>query len=106
MPLPCNPPASSARSPQDGFTASTDRPHCPRHLAYLREIVAIEDGQVLDLGRHQLVPRLEQNFRREDDYFSHTRNAPTLIEKLASLEPTVLACMHGSAWTGDGGALL
>ena len=25
---------------------------------------------------------------------------------MASLEPQLLACMHGSAWRGDGGALL
>jgi hypothetical protein len=40
------------------------------------------------------------------DYFSHTTHAPRLIEKLAALEPKVLACMHGSAWTGDGAGLL
>lgn len=45
-------------------------------------------------------------FRKQEDYFSHTRNAPALIEKLARLEPSVLACMHGSAWKGDGGAML
>jgi flavorubredoxin len=45
-------------------------------------------------------------FRQRDDYFSHSRNAPALIEKLASLQPRVLACMHGSAWEGDGAAML
>ena len=40
------------------------------------------------------------------DYFSHTREAPTLIDKLARLQPSVLACMHGSAWAGDGAAML
>ena len=33
-----------------------------------------------------------------------TRTA--LQENLAALEPTTLACMHGSAFRGDGGALL
>jgi hypothetical protein len=28
------------------------------------------------------------------------------LERLASAHPTTLACMHGSAWRGDGGALL
>ena len=28
------------------------------------------------------------------------------IGKLAACEPTTLASMHGSAWTGDGAALL
>jgi len=45
-------------------------------------------------------------FRREMDYFSHTRNADALLEKLARNNPRTLAVMHGSAWTGDGAALL
>jgi flavorubredoxin len=40
------------------------------------------------------------------DYFSHTKNSAALIDKLARLEPTTLACMHGAAWRGDGAALL
>ncbi len=45
-------------------------------------------------------------FRSQMDYFSHSANAPMLIEKLANLHPTLLACMHGSAWAGDGSAHL
>ena len=45
-------------------------------------------------------------FRRRMDYFSHTKNAGSMLEKLASTNPTTLACMHGSAWRGDGGKLL
>jgi flavorubredoxin len=45
-------------------------------------------------------------FRSQMDYFAHGSDTPKLIEKLAGLEPTTLACMHGSAWTGDGAALL
>ena len=40
------------------------------------------------------------------DYFSHTRNAAALLEKLARTQPRTLACMHGSAWRGDGASLL
>jgi flavorubredoxin len=40
------------------------------------------------------------------DYFAHGRAQGALFEKLASLEPRTLACMHGSAWEGDGAALL
>jgi flavorubredoxin len=40
------------------------------------------------------------------DYYSHTKNCGALIDKLARLEPTTLACMHGSAWRGDSAALL
>ena len=45
-------------------------------------------------------------FRQQMDYFSHTKNAREMLEKLASTEPTTLACMHGSAWRGDGSKLL
>ncbi len=40
------------------------------------------------------------------DYFSHTRRAGALLERLAACAPRTLACMHGSAWEGDGAALL
>jgi len=45
-------------------------------------------------------------FRQPMDYFSHSRNAGPILEKLAATEPRTLAVMHGSAWSGDGGALL
>ena len=45
-------------------------------------------------------------FRRQMDYFSHTRHARALLDKLAACRPSTLACMHGSAWRGDGAALL
>ncbi|MCW5773376.1 MAG: MBL fold metallo-hydrolase [Rhodospirillaceae bacterium] len=45
-------------------------------------------------------------FRHRFDYFSHTRNLDMLIERLAALQPKTLACMHGSAWQGDGAGLL
>jgi flavorubredoxin len=45
-------------------------------------------------------------FRRPLDYYSHTRDGRTHLERLARLEPATLACMHGSAWRGDGGKLL
>jgi flavorubredoxin len=45
-------------------------------------------------------------FRQPMDYFSHTRHVRALIARLAAAGPTTLACMHGSAWQGDGGRLL
>jgi hypothetical protein len=47
-----------------------------------------------------------EDFRARMDYFSYTRNARTMIERLAACAPATLACMHGSAWRGDGAALL
>ena len=45
-------------------------------------------------------------FRGAMDYYSHAKDGPSLVGKLAETEPALLACMHGSAWRGDGGALL
>jgi flavorubredoxin len=45
-------------------------------------------------------------FRRTADYYSHTKHARALLARLAATRPTTLACMHGSAWSGDGAALL
>ncbi|HET9045745.1 MAG TPA: MBL fold metallo-hydrolase [Casimicrobiaceae bacterium] len=40
------------------------------------------------------------------DYYAHSPDTHHLLERLASTAPTTLACMHGSAWRGDGAALL
>jgi flavorubredoxin len=45
-------------------------------------------------------------FRHAMDYYSHTKNADAMLDRLASTGPTTLACMHGSAWHGDGAMLL
>jgi flavorubredoxin len=45
-------------------------------------------------------------FRKEMDYYSHTKNGRQLLQKLAATNPRTLACMHGSAWQGDGSKLL
>ena len=45
-------------------------------------------------------------FRVSMDYYAHSTQTQSLLEKLASFAPETLACMHGSSWRGDGGALL
>lgn len=45
-------------------------------------------------------------FRGEMDYFAHAKNTRSTLERLAAEKPTTLACMHGSAWRGDGAQLL
>jgi flavorubredoxin len=47
-----------------------------------------------------------EDFRQRMDYFSYTKNTHSILERLASTEPTTLACMHGSTWSGDGAKLL
>jgi flavorubredoxin len=45
-------------------------------------------------------------FRGQMDYYAHSPDTTTILERLAKERPKVLACMHGSAWQGDGAALL
>jgi flavorubredoxin len=45
-------------------------------------------------------------FRQKMDYWAHSPNTREALERLAAEKPTTLACMHGSAWRGDGAALL
>jgi flavorubredoxin len=94
-----------------------DTPHLPHGWdcgflfdARTRTLLA---GDLFTQGGSDLPPLVDgdilgpsEAFRAPMDYYSHTRNAPTLIEKLARLEPTTLACMHGSSWQGDGAKLL
>jgi len=40
------------------------------------------------------------------DYWANAASTRPALERLASLQPTTLACMHGSAWTGDGAGLI
>ena len=70
-------------------------------------------GDLFTQGGSDLPPITEADilgpseaFRQGMDYFSHTKNARALLEKVASTKPTTLACMHGSAWHGDGAKLL
>ncbi len=70
-------------------------------------------GDLLTQGGADLPPLTESDilgpseaFRMQLDYFSHAKNARTMLERLAATQPTTLACMHGSAWRGDGAQLL
>ena len=45
-------------------------------------------------------------FRAPLDYFSHAPQTAAILRRLAEENPRTLACMHGSAWRGDGRALL
>jgi flavorubredoxin len=45
-------------------------------------------------------------FRTAMDYFAHAPQTRELLLRIASTEPRTLACMHGSAFRGDGGAAL
>lgn len=94
-----------------------DAPHLPHawECGYLLEEATrtLLCGDLFTQGGAQHPPLTESDilgpseaFRHQMDYFSHTRHAREILEKLASAEPATLACMHGSAWHGDGAALL
>jgi len=44
--------------------------------------------------------------RQGMDYYAHAPATRSHLERFAALAPTTLACMHGSAYSGDGGRLL
>jgi flavorubredoxin len=44
--------------------------------------------------------------RQAMDYYAHAPTTRSTLERLATLEPMLLASMHGSAYRGDGAALL
>ncbi len=44
--------------------------------------------------------------RQAMDYYAHAEATRPLLVKLAATRPRTLACMHGSAWTGDAERLL
>jgi flavorubredoxin len=45
-------------------------------------------------------------FRHAMDYYAHGPNTRDVLARLAATCPSTLACMHGSAWRGDGAGLL
>jgi hypothetical protein len=47
-----------------------------------------------------------EQFRQPMDYFAHAPQTGAVLERIARDAPATLACMHGSAWRGDGAALL
>jgi flavorubredoxin len=40
------------------------------------------------------------------DYYAHATSTSAILERLAGFGPSMLACQHGSAYRGDGSALL
>jgi len=47
-----------------------------------------------------------ERFRKPMEYFAHARHSTLVLEKIAGLNPGMLACQHGSSYRGDGAALL
>jgi flavorubredoxin len=94
-----------------------DAPHMPHawDCGFLSEALTrtFLCGDLFTQGGADLPPITESDilgpseaFRDRMDYFSYTKNTRVMLERLASTEPATLACMHGSAWSGDGAKLL
>jgi flavorubredoxin len=94
-----------------------DTPHLPHawECGYLMEekTGTLLCGDLFTQGGTDLPPLTSSDilepseaFRKQMDYYSHTKNVRSLMAGLSAAEPTMLACMHGSAWQGDGGRLL
>lgn len=70
-------------------------------------------GDLFTQGGSGAVPLTEgdilgpsEAFRKQMDYYAHAPQTGATLERLAREQPQILACMHGSAWRGDGAALL
>jgi flavorubredoxin len=94
-----------------------DTPHLPHawECGYLMEETTstLLCGDLFTQGGADLPPiatsdilEPSETFRKQMDYFSHTKNLRSLMAPLAAAKPTTLACMHGSAWQGEGANLL
>jgi len=94
-----------------------DTPHLPHawECGHLFETTTntLFCGDLFTQGGHEHEPLTSDDILEPSeamrgglDYFSQTRQVTELTEKLASTSPRILACMHGSAWQGDGAALL
>src|SRR5262249_30913500 len=94
-----------------------DTPHVPHAwecgFLYESQTRALLCGDLFTQGGSGLPALTESDilgpseaFRQPMDYFSHAPDSQRHLERLANLGPTTLACMHGSAWRGDGGTLL
>ena len=47
-----------------------------------------------------------EGMREMMDYYAHATSTSATLERLASLDPSMLACQHGSAYRGDSATLL
>ncbi|MBI3453886.1 MAG: hypothetical protein HY057_13840 [Rhodospirillales bacterium] len=94
-----------------------DAPHLPHgwecgyiadpttHTLFCGDLFACNGTAPTPLIETDILGPSEQ-FRAAMDPYAHAPNSRALLERLASSEPTTLALMHGSAWRGDGAALL
>ena len=94
-----------------------DAPHVPHgwECGFLmdRSTGTLFCGDLFTQGGDGAVPITESDilgpseaFRQPMDYYAHAPHTGAVLHKLAAAQPRTLACMHGSAWRGDGAQLL
>jgi flavorubredoxin len=94
-----------------------DAPHVPHgwENGYLmiEGLGALLCGDLFTQGGADHPPIVESDIlapseamRGRMDYYSHAPETGAVLKKLGSFKPRILACMHGSAWRGDGAAML
>jgi flavorubredoxin len=94
-----------------------DAPHVPHgwECGFLmdRSSETLFCGDLFTQGGDGAVPLTEADilgpseaFRQPMDYYAHAPHTAVVLHKLADAQPRTLACMHGSAWRGDGARLL
>jgi flavorubredoxin len=94
-----------------------DTPHVPHgwDCGYLFEETTstLLCGDLFTQGGAEHPPIIESDIlgpseamRAGMDYFAHGPSTQPSLRRLATLAPQTLACMHGSAWRGDGKKLL
>ncbi len=94
-----------------------DTPHVPHGwecgLMFESETRTLLCGDLFTQGGKGEVPVTESDIlgpseamRARMDYYAHAPHTRDVLARLAGEGPQTLACMHGSAWRGDGAALL
>jgi len=94
-----------------------DTPHLPHgwDAGYLAETttrtlfcgdILTQPGAAVDPVTEGDVLGPSEAMRHAMEYYSNPKAAGVLLERLATTEPALLACMHGSSYRGDGAATL
>jgi flavorubredoxin len=94
-----------------------DAPHVPHAwdngFLLENETRTLFCGDLFTQPGHDNVPLSEgdvlgpsEAMRQSMDYYAHAPETRAVLERLAATKPRTLACMHGSAWRGEGADLL
>jgi len=94
-----------------------DAPHVPHgwDTGFMMELVTrtMFSGDLFTQGGRGEVALTEsdilgpsEEFRQPMDYYAHAPQTSAVLERLAREKPLTLASMHGSAYRGDGAALI